>query len=80
MSNETRDFRQKVSSSAQGSCHFIWPLMIGAAGHEDATYPFLHFEFRKDERKEDNSAALAALPPRVLVRTSLPARLDDLQL
>ena len=26
MSNETRDSRQKVSSSAQGACHFIWPL------------------------------------------------------
>jgi hypothetical protein len=26
MSNETRDSGQKVSSSAQGTCHFIWPL------------------------------------------------------
>jgi Peptidase family M23 len=26
MSNETRDSRQQVSSSAQGACHFIWPL------------------------------------------------------
>jgi Peptidase family M23 len=159
MSNETRDSRQKVSSSAQGTCHFIWPLskspapdemntsfgpridadrwdfhdgidlpapvgtpvhamadgmvhragpadktglgqgfgsthillqvcdptdgqndlflvylhldsiaegvipgaqvhqgdVIGAVGQEDATYPHLHFEFRKGEPKEDNS-------------------------
>jgi hypothetical protein len=159
MSNKTRDSRQKVSSSAQGSCHFIWPLskspmpdemntsygpridadrwdfhdgidlpapagtpvhamadgvvhragpadktglgqgfgsthvllqvvdptdgqndlflvylhldsiaegvilgaqvhqgdVIGAVGQEDATYPHLHFEFRKGEPKEDNS-------------------------
>jgi hypothetical protein len=26
MSDETRDSRQQVSSSAQGPCHFIWPL------------------------------------------------------
>jgi hypothetical protein len=26
MSNETRDSDRKVSSSAQGTCHFIWPL------------------------------------------------------
>jgi Peptidase family M23 len=26
MSNETSDSRQQVSSSAQGTCHFIWPL------------------------------------------------------
>jgi len=26
MSNETRDSRQKGSSSAQGAYHFIWPL------------------------------------------------------
>src|ERR671914_217507 len=26
MSNETRDSGQKVSSSAQGTCHFIWLL------------------------------------------------------
>jgi hypothetical protein len=26
MNNETRDSGQKVSSSAQGTCHFIWPL------------------------------------------------------
>ena len=26
MSNETRDSRQTVSSGAQGTCHFIWPL------------------------------------------------------
>lgn len=26
MSNETRDSSQKVSSGAQGTCHFIWPL------------------------------------------------------
>lgn len=26
MSNETKDSRQKVSSSGQGPCHFIWPL------------------------------------------------------
>jgi hypothetical protein len=51
--------------------------MIGAAGHEDATYPHLQFEFRKDEPKEDNS-----VHPRhylhylleVLVRTSLPRK------
>jgi Peptidase family M23 len=159
MSNETRDSRQKVSSSAQGNAHFIWPLskslmpdemntsygpridadrwdfhdgidlpapagtpvhamadgvvhragpadktglgqgfgsthvllqvvdptdgqndlflvylhldsiaegvilgaqvhqgdVIGAVGQEDATYPHLHFEFRKGEPKEDNS-------------------------
>jgi Peptidase family M23 len=29
--------------------------MIGAVGQEDATYPHLHFEFRKGEPKEDNS-------------------------
>jgi Peptidase family M23 len=160
MSNETRDSGQKVSSRAQGTCHFIWPLskslttpdemntsfgpridadrwdfhdgidlpapigtpvhamadgmvhragpadkrgsgqgfgsthillqvcdptdgqndlflvylhldsiaegviagapvhqgdVIGAVGQEDATYPHLHFEFRKSEPKEDNS-------------------------
>jgi Peptidase family M23 len=159
MSNETRDSRQKVSSSAQSNAHFIWPLskspmpdemntsygpridadrwdfhdgidlpapvdtpvhamadgvvhragpadktvlgqgfgsthvllqvvdptdgqndlflvylhldsiaegvilgaqvhqgdVIGAVGQEDATYPHLHFEFRKGESKEDNS-------------------------
>ena len=26
MSNKTEDSRQKLSSSAQGPCHFIWPL------------------------------------------------------
>ena len=26
MSNQTEDSRQKLSSSAQGPCHFIWPL------------------------------------------------------
>jgi hypothetical protein len=160
MTNETRDSGQKVSSSAQGTCHFIWPLgkslttpdemntsfgpridadrwdfhdgidlparvgrpvhamadgvvhragpadktgpgqgfgsthvllqvvdptdgendlflvylhldsiaegvipgahvcqgdLIGTVGQEDATYPHLHFEFRKGEPKEDNS-------------------------
>lgn len=29
--------------------------VIGAVGQEDATYPHLHFEFRKGESKEDNS-------------------------
>jgi hypothetical protein len=29
--------------------------VIGAVGQEDATYPHLHFEFRKGEPKEDNS-------------------------
>jgi Peptidase family M23 len=29
--------------------------LIGAVGQEDATYPHLHFEFRKGEPKEDNS-------------------------
>jgi hypothetical protein len=29
--------------------------IIGAVGQEDATYPHLHFEFRKGEPKEENS-------------------------
>jgi Peptidase family M23 len=29
--------------------------VIGTVGQEDATYPHLHFEFRKGEPKEDNS-------------------------
>ena len=29
--------------------------VIGAVGQEDATYPHLHFEFRKRKPKEDNS-------------------------
>lgn len=29
--------------------------VIGAVGQEDATYPHLHFEFRKREPKEENS-------------------------
>ena len=29
--------------------------LIGAVGQEDATYPHLHFEFRKGEPKEDDS-------------------------
>lgn len=29
--------------------------VIGAVGQEDATYPHLHFEFRKGKPKEDNS-------------------------
>ena len=29
--------------------------VIGAVGQEDATYPHLHFEFRKGEPREDNS-------------------------
>jgi murein DD-endopeptidase MepM/ murein hydrolase activator NlpD len=29
--------------------------VIGAVGQEDATYPHLHFEFRKGEPKEENS-------------------------
>jgi hypothetical protein len=28
MSNETRDAREKVASSAQGACHFIWPPLF----------------------------------------------------
>ncbi len=30
MSNETRDSGEKVSSSAQGTCHFVWPLSKSA--------------------------------------------------
>jgi murein DD-endopeptidase MepM/ murein hydrolase activator NlpD len=57
--------------------------MIGAAGHEDATYPHLHFEFRKDEPKEDNSVHPLHYLHYLLefsFEPPCPARLDDLQL
>jgi hypothetical protein len=34
MSNETRDSGQQISSSAQGTCHFIWPLSKGPVPDE----------------------------------------------
>ena len=48
--------------------------VIGAVGQEDATYPHLHFEFRKGEPKEDNSVhPLHYLPyPNTANFTQLP--------
>ncbi len=34
MNNKTRDSIQKASSSAQGACHFIWPLSKGTTPDE----------------------------------------------
>ena len=44
--------------------------VIGSVGQEDATYPHLHFEFRKGKPSEDNSVHPLHYPPYPILRTS----------
>lgn len=50
--------------------------LIGAVGQEDATYPHLHFEFRKGAPKEDNSVHPLNYLPYLNKRNVRQLRLD----
>lgn len=50
--------------------------VIGAVGQEDATYPHLHFEFRKREPKEENSVHPLRYLPYLNAENVTDLRLD----
>ena len=44
-----------IAESVIAGAHVTQGDLIGAVGQEDATYPHLHFEFRKSEPRQQNS-------------------------